>query len=154
MLKLTHPLESPPYISQAWGHRNDFEPTAYLYPDNTIGYVKAEGTQQAHFHNGVDYPVDCGTPLHAPYDGVVTYADFDPTGFGLRLDISLTGSASGLISLFGHCKQLLVPRGAIVEQGQIVAYSGNTGNSSGCHFHFSLYRKDGRFVPPDLYLKG
>ncbi|WP_104089372.1 M23 family metallopeptidase [Arthrobacter sp. GMC3] len=93
-------------------------------------------------HTGIDFGAPCGTPIYAPADGTVTLAGQTNvvTGGGNVLWIShgvIQGNA--LTTVFYHNSSVLVSAGQRVTRGQLVAYSGNTGNSTGCHAHFETW---------------
>jgi len=58
---------------------------------------------------------------------------------------------NGFHSLYAHNSKLMVRCGQNVSQGQVIAYSGSSGNSTGPHLHFEL-RYMGAFVNPSDYL--
>lgn len=86
-------------------------------------------------HDGLDFGVPEGTPALAVADGKVMMVDNDPIGFGLY--VRIFHPAHGFHSMLGHLSKQLVTPGQIVKQGQKVALSGNTGNSTGPHLHYS-----------------
>ncbi|MHA7271563.1 peptidoglycan DD-metalloendopeptidase family protein [Arthrobacter sp. HLT1-20] len=93
-------------------------------------------------HTGVDFGVQCGTPVYAPADGTVQIAGQTTVvyGGGNVLYIShgvVQGNA--LMTIFYHNSAVIVSAGQRVKAGQLVAYSGNTGNSTGCHAHFETW---------------
>lgn len=92
-------------------------------------------------HHGIDYSVVVGTPVRAAADGVVTAGDQSGAGFGLYLRQEIAG---GLL-YYGHLSRV-VKTGA-VRAGEVIALSGNTGNSTAPHLHFEL-RVDGVAVDP------
>jgi murein DD-endopeptidase MepM/ murein hydrolase activator NlpD len=95
------------------------------------------------FHNGIDIGVDLGTPVCSAMDGVVSETGYN-SGFGNYIIVSHHG---GWMSLYGHLQTISVKEGARVSAGQRIAYSGNTGYSTGPHLHFSVF-KNGRTVNP------
>ncbi len=99
------------------------------------------------YHSGIDIGVDTGTPVHAADSGVIMEADW-VSGYGYTVIID---HGNGLITLYGHNSQLLVSAGQAVQKGQVVAYSGSTGYSTGPHVHFEV-RKNGTPVQPLDYL--
>lgn len=103
---------------------------------------------KATVHSGIDLGVPTGTRVHAAEDGTVTKVAWDPDGYGNYLMIDHGG---GLVTLYGHCSQILASVGQSVKAGDIVALSGNTGHSTGSHLHFEV-RVNGQSVNPRGYL--
>jgi murein DD-endopeptidase MepM/ murein hydrolase activator NlpD len=102
------------------------------YGENPANYAKF-GLRG---HNGIDIGVVVGTPVKAVADGVVAFTDTDPGGYGLYLRI--WHKALRCYSFYGHLSAVKCKVGDAVKQGQIVALSGNTGNSTGPHLHYEL----------------
>lgn len=100
-------------------------------------------------HTGVDFAVGCGTPVHAAADGEVIAAG-RAGGYGNRVVIDHGEVGGGdLATTYNHLSSIVV-RGGDVERGQVIAYSGTTGLSTGCHLHFETLL-DGRYVNPANY---
>lgn len=99
------------------------------------------------FHEGIDIAVQIGTPVAAPADGVVIKAGFE-AGYGNMVELS---HGYGLKSVFGHNSRLNVKPGQHVKRGDVIAYSGNTGSSTGPHVHYEV-RVNGLPVNPVRYL--
>lgn len=99
------------------------------------------------FHSGIDIGGDYGMPIHAAAAGTVIYAGWI-SGYGNAVIISHGGD---LQTLYGHNQSLNVSEGQYVSQGQVIAYCGSTGNSTGPHCHFEV-RKNGEPVNPLNYL--
>lgn len=95
-------------------------------------------------HLGQDYAVACGTPVYASAAGSVIRSGW-ASWSGLRVDID--HGASGIKTGYSHNSKLVAKVGQQVAQGQLIAYSGTTGNSTGCHVHFETIRGDS-FVNP------
>lgn len=87
-------------------------------------------------HNGQDYGMPTGTKVVAPHGGKVIEATLDPRGYGLYLKIE--NNIEG--SVLAHLKEFRVGIGDTVLEGQMVAYSNNSGNSTGPHLHWGYYR--------------
>ncbi|EOU2123920.1 peptidase M23 [Clostridium perfringens] len=86
-------------------------------------------------HTGTDIGCPEGTPVRACRDGVVIKRRELTYSYGKYLQIDHGG---GLTTIYGHNSQLLVNEGDHVKQGQVIAKSGSTGNSTGNHCHIEL----------------
>ena len=104
-------------------------------------------TGNSEFHDGIDIAVPEGTRITAPKDGKVIAAGYS-VSYGNYIRIS---HENGYISFYAHLSRAIAEIGDIVTQGYDIAYSGNTGQSTGPHLHFSIYR-DGQFVDPLAYI--
>lgn len=102
----------------------------------------------AKFHSGIDIGGDYGLTVVAADGGVVIYAGWI-SGYGNAVIID---HGKGISSLYGHNDSLVVSEGQNVSQGQLIAYCGSTGNSTGPHVHFEV-RENGEPVNPFNYLR-
>ena len=94
-------------------------------------------------HQGIDFGVPVGTPVYAAGDGVVEEARWS-NGYGRWMKL---GHASGWETGYGHLSAWVAKAGQHVKQGQIVAYSGSSGESTGPHLHFEVMER-GQKVDP------
>lgn len=101
----------------------------------------------ARFHSGLDIGGDYGLPIHAAQSGIVIEAGWIG-GYGNTVMIEHGG---GIVTLYGHNESLAVSVGQQVNQGDVIAYCGSTGNSTGPHCHFEV-RLGGEPVSPWDYL--
>lgn len=99
-------------------------------------------------HTGIDLRVPSGSKIVAANEGVVLIAKYN-VAYGNYVVIDHGG---GISTLYAHNKKLLVSAGQTVQRGQVVAYSGSTGYSTGPHLHFE-YRINGEYQNPLDYLK-
>lgn len=99
------------------------------------------------YHSGMDIAGDYGDPILAAAAGIVTYSGWI-SGYGYAVIIDHGG---GISTLYGHNEALAVGEGQTVSQGQVIAYCGSTGNSTGPHCHFEV-REGGEPVDPLGYL--
>ena len=76
-----------------------------------------------------------GSKIYAAHAGTVIAAKADNTGYGEHIRIRGKG---GYVTIYGHLSKYNVKVGDIVLPGDVIGYSGNTGNSSGPHLHFEL----------------
>ncbi|AMO54515.1 peptidoglycan DD-metalloendopeptidase family protein [Endozoicomonas montiporae] len=86
-------------------------------------------------HNGTDFATPTGTRAQAISDGVVTRVGNHPAA-GLHITIQHTETYS---TRYLHLSKILVKQGQRVEIGDVVAFTGNTGRSTGPHLHFELH---------------
>lgn len=100
------------------------------------------------FHPGIDIANDAGTPILATADGVVTTAGWNDGGYGNMVDID---HGNGIMTRYGHAMQVVVTPGQYVRRGQVIAYMGSTGFSTGPHVHYEV-RIGGEPVNPASYL--
>ena len=123
------PVPTNRYVSSYYGYRNIF------------GYQE--------FHTGIDIPAPERTPIIASNSGIVTTARYASTGYGNRVIIDHGG---GYKTLYAHCYSLNVKVGDYVKQGDVIAYVGSTGMSTGNHLHFEI-RENDVTVNPYPYIK-
>lgn len=124
----------------------------FIWPlDNPIitqyfGYTKfaLSGAYSGSKHNGIDLGTPVGTKIYAPLTGTVRNignTDLVPGCYSWGKWI-LIDHPNGLSTLFAHLSHIAVTPGQTVKTGDVVAYSGNTGYSTGPHLHYTLYVKD------------
>jgi len=94
-----------------------------------FGYRIDPFTGQVKMHEGLDIAAPPGTPIIAPADGIVKFTG-ERRGFGLTLVIN---HGYGYVTLYGHCQRLNVEEGNKVQRGDVIAYVGSTGRSTGPH---------------------
>ena len=90
------------------------------------------GSGKLVFHRGIDIAVPVGTPVRATRKGRVVFAG-TRRGYGSAIIIE---HANGDRTLYGHNSILRVNPGDLVESGTLVAFSGNSGRSTGPHVHY------------------
>ena len=105
-------------------------------------------TGQNAMHEGIDFLVDAGTPVHAAAGGVVVVAQFHPQ-YGYMVDID---HGNDFTTRYAHNSKLLVKAGDVVQRGAIIALSGSTGRSTGPHVHFEV-RYKGVAQNPNRFLQ-
>ncbi len=102
---------------------------------------------QGKVHTGTDYGVKTGTTVKASCGGTVIQAGWNG-GYGYCVTIQHSG---GIKTRYAHLSKVLVSVGQKVSQGQKIALSGNTGNSTGPHLHFEII-VNGKYVDARTYL--
>ncbi len=133
---LQHPFPGSIPITSGFGWR----PT----PPGTIDFYGQGG----YMHTGIDFGAPCGTAVYAAAAGTVFSAGWANDGGGNNVKIS-HGVVQGnsLTTIYYHNTSVAVSVGQHVNRGQLIAYSGTTGNSTGCHSHFETWL-NGRAVDP------
>jgi murein DD-endopeptidase MepM/ murein hydrolase activator NlpD len=99
-----------------------------------FGYQVDPFTGQVKMHEGVDIAAPLGTPIVAPADGVVRYAG-NKQDYGLCVEID---HGYGFATVYGHCQRIRVNSGMNIRRGDVIAYVGNTGRSTGPHLHYEV----------------
>lgn len=134
--------------AQEWKALSDGMPDAW--PLDSFSISSGFGTRVDPFtydissHSGLDLVADYGTPVYAAGGGIVTASEFSSAGYGNYIILE---HANGYESLYGHCSELYVSVGEVVEKGQLIARVGASGRATGSHLHFEI-RVDGQQVNP------
>jgi len=110
------PIADTPLITQGFGQN----------PDIYSGYGY-DG------HNGIDFGCPVGTKIYAPHDGTATVVNDGDSGYGLHIVITDAKRKSVLAHLSGT----LVQNGQTIYQGDPVALSGESGQCTGPHLHWT-----------------
>ncbi len=118
------------------------------YISSPYGWRIHPRTGKRAFHRGVDIAAWPGTPVRATADGVVSFAGW--SGGSGKLVVIQHGF--GFTTCYAHNKKIVVKVGQTVKRGQIIAYVGSTGNTTGPHVHYEVWI-DGKAVNPYKYLK-
>jgi murein DD-endopeptidase MepM/ murein hydrolase activator NlpD len=105
------------------------------------------GWRWGRMHEGIDLAVASGTPVVSAAAGTVIVAGW-MGGYG---NLVVVDHGGGMATAYGHNTSVTVGVGQQVAQGQLIAYSGNTGHSTGPHVHFEV-RVNGAAVDPLGYL--
>jgi murein DD-endopeptidase MepM/ murein hydrolase activator NlpD len=115
--------------------------------NSEFGRRNSPWTQSVEFHSGIDIKAQMGTPVHAPAAGTVVVAGpAHEYGTAVMID-----HGQDIKTLYGHLSKVSVRPGQKVERGTLLAFSGNTGRSSGPHLHYEIFVK-GQPVNPRAYL--
>lgn len=139
-------------LSSLKSKRNLLAATPSLRPttgwiSSDFGYRVSPFTGRREFHKGLDIANREGTPIIAPADGVVTYAD----NRWLMGNMITIDHGYGMLTSYGHIDKLLIKKGDRVKRGQVIAKMGNTGRSTGPHLHY-IVRLNGVPVNPLKYI--
>ena len=108
-----------------------------------------------HFHNGIDVAAPMYTPIKSSGPGTVVFAGANPYDPYPKAWIVIVAHSTGLRTWYAHVDNAAKPppvrAGDTVRQGQVIAYEGMTGRTTGPHLHW-MVELDGVFVNPRLFL--
>lgn len=103
-----------------------------------FGYREDPFTGEIAYHGGTDIAAPGGTPILAAADGTVSIANgTDSWGGSYGYHVKI-GHADSFETLYAHCSSICVTEGQQVKQGEVIAYVGTTGSSTGNHLHFEV----------------
>ncbi|MBR6520704.1 MAG: M23 family metallopeptidase [Paludibacteraceae bacterium] len=111
-------------------------PTAKKYRiTSPFGRRTSPTTGASTNHNGIDIATPMRTPILAPADGTIGYVVTNDAG-GLQVAIDIKDH--DLRVGFAHLDEATVRNGQLVHKGDIIAYTGNSGRSTGPHLHLTV----------------
>ncbi len=122
-------------------------PSNYTYVSSGFVNRISPITGKRENHNGLDLPAPRGTNIYAADGGTVVIAKRS-SSWGNYVTID---HGNGLMTLYAHASALNVSAGQTVKKGDVIAYVGSTGWSTGNHLHFTVY-KNGVAVNPAPYI--
>ena len=122
---IQHPLDNDPPVTQEFGEN------PYNYEHYGFGG-----------HNGRDFAVPVGTEVRLCSNGKILFVGWDPTGYGHFIKAWHKWGAT----LYAHLSEIKVNVGDELTAGEVIALSGNTGNSTGPHLHWEIYEFDPRLA--------
>jgi murein DD-endopeptidase MepM/ murein hydrolase activator NlpD len=93
------------------------------------------GPRRYRFHYGIDLRLNVGDTVRAAFSGKVRIIEYEARGYGNYVVIR---HDNGLETVYGHLSAVLVNLNQPVKAGEIIAYGGNTGRSTGPHLHFEV----------------
>ena len=142
-------------VGAMWDQKQALDSTPSIVPVQSREYWLASGfgwrrspfTGVKEFHNGLDI---CGrkhTPIIAPADGVV-YRRSRHKYLGRYIRIN---HGKGVTTTYGHLAGYNVEKGQKVKRGEVIAFMGNTGRSTGTHLHYAV-RVNKKYVNPFHYI--
>ncbi|MCK6212077.1 peptidoglycan DD-metalloendopeptidase family protein [Georgenia sp. EYE_87] len=125
-------------------------PVPSVYVTSPYGYRVYPITGGWFMHNGVDLRSACGNPQYASAGGTVVgvrgaYGN-GTHGNQVLINHGVVGGSS-YITVYNHLSGFAVTQGQQVSQGQTIGYTGATGNVTGCHVHFEVW-KNGATIDP------
>jgi murein DD-endopeptidase MepM/ murein hydrolase activator NlpD len=101
------------------------------------------------FHAGIDVRAPSGSPIRATADGIVSFCGWS----GKNGNLVAIEHGSGFRTIYAHNRVNIVKIGQRVKRGDMIGYVGATGNATGSHVHYEVW-KDGKPVNPGKFIKG
>lgn len=139
-LKVIQTTSNPAYLPSMWVHLGKI--------NNEFGFRRNPfGGRTYEFHAGMDIDGERGDIVVAPANGVVTKAGY-LGGYGNMIEVD---HGNGLATRYGHLSKIDVEVGDTVSRGQLIAFIGSTGRSTGPHLHYELRLND-RPINPRHFL--
>ncbi|HLD32141.1 MAG TPA: M23 family metallopeptidase, partial [Candidatus Peribacteraceae bacterium] len=143
----------PVYDQSAQLRTEDASTSAGFYSVGNRGSYST-GAENSGSHPGVDIRAPMGSPVRAVANGIVEEVK-QGGGFGLVIiirhpnvpDPDRPNRTTTLYSAYAHLQAALVTVGTVVEKGEHIAYSGQSGYASGPHLHFQIDRESAPFHP-------
>ncbi|MEV3992170.1 M23 family metallopeptidase [Streptomyces sp. NPDC049837] len=105
------------------------------------------GVNWMSLHTGIDFPVQYGTPVMAATDGTVRTQWNSAYG-----NMAIVTAKDGTETWYCHLSSTKIRSGE-VKAGEVIAYSGNSGNSTGPHLHFEVRPGGGAAIDPLPWLR-
>ncbi len=112
-----------------------------------FGFRNHPVSGQGKFHEGLDFACPIGTPIYASGNGVIVIAETGESGYGTCMNID---HHNGYRTKYAHLSKMVARNGQAVKRGQLIAYSGNTGLSTGPHLHYEVCFKEVKTDPIDF----
>jgi murein DD-endopeptidase MepM/ murein hydrolase activator NlpD len=143
-LRAIQATSSQSQIPLMWAHMGKI--------NNEFGFRRNPfGGRTYEFHGGMDIDGERGDAVIAPANGVVTEAGWKG-GYGNMVEVD---HGNGLKTRYGHLSKIDVQIGDPISRGQVMAFVGSTGRSTGPHLHYELRLNDRpinprRFLPPEI----
>jgi murein DD-endopeptidase MepM/ murein hydrolase activator NlpD len=137
------------HLSTYWGQRPSIWPASGTVTSNFGFRIDPMSGQYVH-HDGLDIANEIGTPVFAPADGIVKEAGIKQD-FGIA--VVLEHPETGLQSIYGHLSNYVVLANQFVRRGELIAFIGNTGKSTGPHLHYEIHQNNvpvnpGKYILP------
>ena len=114
---------------------------------SNFGYRKSPFTGHRELHKGLDISAPMGTPVYATAAGKVITAGLS-NGYGKNIIID---HGNGIITRYAHLSKYASQKGQLIKRGELIAYVGNTGRSTGPHLHYEV-KLNGVPVNPYRYI--
>lgn len=131
-----YPMKSTCYLSDIF--EGDHKITQYFGENKA--YYQQFGLAG---HEGVDFATPVGTKVYAPFGGIILREGINLAGYhNYGIAVVVWDPIQKCAAWFGHLSKEIVSYGQKVKQGEVIGYTGNTGNTFGPHLHFGFVKTD------------
>ena len=111
-------------------------PIEYRGITSKFGYRVHPTLNRRELHRGLDMKAKMNTPVYATADGIVEWAGMHKrSGFG---NLVILQHNYGFRAYYGHLNKVVIKSGKFIKKGDLIAYTGNSGMSSGPHLHYEI----------------
>lgn len=124
-----------PVTSQALPSVGAADAPAFAWPVSGRVISDFGATANGGKNDGINIATALDTPIHASASGTVTYAGDELKNYG---NLVLVKHAGGYTTAYAHADRLVVSRGDFVAKGQVIGYSGQTGDVTSPQLHFEI----------------
>lgn len=125
------------------------KPMVGIYSYHGFGIRRDPFLGTLRMHEGVDIHNDIGSPVYATGDGVVEFSGNTGSSYGVALEIN---HGFGYKTWYAHLSKCVAKSGQRVKRGTLIAYSGNTGRSTGPHLHYEVRRNGTQQNPVEYFV--
>lgn len=125
------------------------KPMVGIYSYHGFGIRRDPFLGTLRMHEGVDIHNDIGTPVYATGDGVVEFSGNTGSSYGVALEVN---HGFGYKTWYAHLSKCVAKSGQRVKRGTLIAYSGNTGRSTGPHLHYEVRRNGTQQNPVEYFV--
>jgi len=119
-------------------------------PLSNFNLTSCYGWRWGSMHRGLDMAAPYGTPIRAVTGGTVRSAGWRFGGYGISVVVE---HGVGIHTHYAHMSRDVVSPGQRVSKGQVIGYVGSTGDSTGNHLHFEVWRGWFNQISPAPYLR-
>lgn len=117
------------------------------FVSSPFGVRTKPGHRYREFHSGMDWAASPGSPIKATADGIVSFSGRS----GTNGNLIVLEHGRGYATFYAHNRENLVKLGQTVKRDEVIGYVGSTGNSTGPHVHYEIW-KYGQTVNPSSYI--
>ena len=129
------------------GHAADSNAPAFAWPVSGPVISDFGAATNGQRNDGINISAPMDTPIHAAASGTVTYSGNELKAYG---NLVLIRHDDGYVTAYAHTDKILVVKGQAVTRGQVIAYSGSSGDVSSPQLHFEIRHDTHPVDPKDL----